>query len=79
MSSEEDRNWVKTLGLFSLIITDLIATTALGVGGGYLLTQYLGAPQWVLMLTSLIGLILAFYRLIRFTSAESKDGTPKIK
>lgn len=65
--SEEERNWVKSLGLFSLIISDLAGCTLLGVGGGYCLTHYLGAPSWVLMLTTLLGLILAFYRLIQFS------------
>jgi len=63
-SMQKDRaEWVKTLGLFSVIAADLIGYTAVGVGLGYLAWKKAGAPWWVLLLTSMASLALAFYRV----------------
>lgn len=65
--SEERRLWIRNLGLFSLIVSDIIGYTGAGIGIGYLLWAKLGAPWWVLVLTSTAGLVGAMYRLYLFT------------
>ena len=61
--SEEQKNWAKSLGLFSFIIADLLVCSGLGVGAGYWAWKHWGAPFWVIILTSMVGLGVAFYRL----------------
>jgi hypothetical protein len=76
MSDSEDRkNWIRSLGLFTYIIGDLLVCTGLGIGAGYWAWKHWGAPFWVIMLTSMIGLGLAFYRLYR--ASQLGDDNPK--
>ncbi len=64
MSTQDDeREWVRSLGLFWVIIADLIGCTGAGLGIGYLAFRKWGAPWWVLLITTLAGLGLAMYRL----------------
>jgi F0F1-type ATP synthase assembly protein I len=62
--------WARSLGLFSVIIADLVGYTGAGVGIGYLAWKKLGAPSWVLVVTSLAGLSLAMFRLYQRSSKE---------
>ncbi|MFL5815226.1 MAG: hypothetical protein ACJ763_16735 [Bdellovibrionia bacterium] len=64
-NSEDRKNWIRSLGLFSYIITDLLVCTGLGIGSGYWAWKHWGAPFLIIILTSMIGLCLAFYRLYR--------------
>jgi hypothetical protein len=61
--SEDQKSWVKSLSLFSFIIADLLVCSGLGVGAGYWAWKHWGAPFWVIILTSMVGLGVAFYRL----------------
>jgi hypothetical protein len=61
----DEANWQKSLGYFSVVLGDLAGFTGGGVGLGYLAWKKLGAPQWVILITSLVGLGLAFYQLYR--------------
>jgi F0F1-type ATP synthase assembly protein I len=54
---------VKKLGLFTVILSDLIAYIGTGFGLGYLAWAKLNFPFWVMLLSSITGLILAFYKL----------------
>jgi F0F1-type ATP synthase assembly protein I len=75
--SEKDskRNWLKSYALFSLVVADLIAYTGIGVGIGYWAYKSWNAPWWVPLLTSLAGLISAFYRLLKLL--EKADESEK--
>jgi F0F1-type ATP synthase assembly protein I len=61
----DDSNGMRSLGYFSVVLGDLIGFTGAGVGLGFLAWKKLGAPQWVILPTSLVGLTLAFYQLYR--------------
>jgi hypothetical protein len=63
--TDDDSNWKRSLGYFSVIIADLAGFTGLGVGLGYFAWKKWNAPWWVLLLTSTAGLSLAFYQLYR--------------
>lgn len=56
---------LRKLGLFAVIVGDLLGYTGAGVGLGYFAWSRWGAPWWVLLLTTSLGLILAFYQLYR--------------
>ena len=58
----EESPW-KTLGRFGVIISDLVGFTGAGIGIGYLASKKWGAPPWVIMITALGGLVVAFYRI----------------
>lgn len=78
MAKEDStRKWMKSYALFTLIVADLIANVGAGVAIGYLAWQKWHAPWWVPLLSSLIGLFSAFYRLIKFSEKaaieEEKD------
>jgi hypothetical protein len=62
--------WARNLALFTVIVTDLIAYTGAGIGLGYLAWAKLNAPWWVLLLSSILGLILAFYRLYQVSQKK---------
>lgn len=63
MGAPDNEPPLKKFALLAVIVGDLAGYTGAGVGLGYLLWEKLGAPWWVLLLCSLTGLSLAFYRL----------------
>ena len=80
--SETRAPWVKDLGLLGVIVGDMIGYSGAGVGLGWLAYRKWGAPWWVLLLTSLAGLVLAFYRIYQMTVDKAinkaiKDGNGK--
>lgn len=69
-----DSNWMKSLGYFSIILGDIVGYTGAGIGIGYLAWKKWNAPWWVLLLTSMAGLTLAFYRIYVITVRDAEDG-----
>ncbi len=67
MKESNRPEWIKSLGLLSVIVADLLGYTGAGVGIGYLAWAKWGAPWWVLVLTSMTGLALAMYRLYKMS------------
>ena len=64
---------LKQIGLFSIIVADLLGYSGAGVAIGYLAWKKWGSPWWVLPLTGMIGLALAFYQLYRVSKKEWSD------
>ena len=60
-------NWMRSLGLFSVIVADLIGSSAVGVGLGYVLYTYAGFPRWFIAVTSLAGVSLGMYRVYQIS------------
>jgi F0F1-type ATP synthase assembly protein I len=56
-------SWIRGLGLFGVITAELLGASVVGVGSGYLLWKKAGMPWWVLLVCSVAGLSVAFYRL----------------
>lgn len=70
---KNDRDRIlRNLGLFSVIISDLIGYTGAGIAIGYFAWSRWGFPWWVLLVTSLAGLTMAFYRLYKFSQRDWK-------
>lgn len=67
-----DSSWLKKLGLFGVIVADLLGLTGAGIGLGYLVWNKLGFPWWSLLVTSGAGLALAMYRLFKLTEKDLK-------
>lgn len=64
--TESDRaKQLQGIGLLAVIISDLIGYTGAGVGLGYLAFSKWGAPWWVLLVSSVAGLLLAFFALYK--------------
>jgi len=61
---------IRQIGLLAIIVSDLVGFVGAGVGIGYLAWTKWGAPWWVLLLSSLVGLTLAFYRIYRVSQRE---------
>lgn len=55
--------WARNLGLFGVVVSDLIGYTGAGVLAGWLAYRKWNAPWWILLMTSLLGLGLAFWRI----------------
>ncbi|MDR3607487.1 MAG: AtpZ/AtpI family protein [Oligoflexia bacterium] len=75
---EEDKRpeWAKSLGLFSVIISELVGFTGAGVAAGYWARTALHAPWWTMLVSSLMGLGLAMYRIYVISSrANASDKT----
>ena len=62
--------WVRDLGLFMIIVTEVMAATGIGLGAGYYLWKKSGFPSWTAALCSLLGLALAMFRVYRFTQRK---------
>ena len=69
-NKSEDGGLFRSLGLFGLIVSDTLICSGIGIGLGYYLWKSLGAPWWVLVLTSVAGLVLAFYRLYKYAERD---------
>lgn len=61
---------LKGIGLLAVVVSDLLGYSGAGIGLGYLAWAKLGAPWWVLLVFSLAGLILAFYKLYQISQRE---------
>ena len=62
---EGDREWVRTLGLFTIIIGELIGYTGSGILVGYGFVRFAGAPRWTIAVTGALALVLAFHQIYR--------------
>ncbi len=69
-NDSDRKRWIRALGIFSVLVSDLLAYTGAGIGLGYVAWHYLGWPWWVLLVTSLAGLSLAFYRLYQISQKD---------
>jgi hypothetical protein len=63
---DEDLGW-KKLGLFTVIVSELVGFSGAGIGIGYLAWTKLEAPVWVMILSSSAGLGIAFYRVYQIS------------
>lgn len=69
---EPDSSIARTLGLFSVIVADLVGYTGAGVGLGYLVTTKWGFPWWTMLVTSITGLVLGMYRVYQLSKKAFK-------
>jgi len=68
--NSQNRAWVRLLGLFSVILVDLIGYPGAGFAMGYLLWKKVGFPWWFMVITGMTGLSLAMYRLYRMSNKD---------
>jgi tetrahydromethanopterin S-methyltransferase subunit D len=68
--NSKDGQGLKKLGLFAVIIGDLVGFTGAGVALGYFAMTKWEAPWWVLLLSTSAGLCLAFYQLYKISQKE---------
>jgi hypothetical protein len=61
---------LKKLGLFAVIVGDLLGCTGAGIALGYFAWTKLHAPWWVLLVSTSAGLCLAFYQLYKISQKE---------
>ncbi len=73
MVQQPSPNLWKKVGLLGVIVADLVAYTGIGVALGYVVCLKLGAPKWVLFLTSTAGLCLAFYQIYQISKREESE------
>jgi hypothetical protein len=65
---------LKDLGLFGMIVADLLGYTGAGIALGWWLWKKVGFPWWVLLLTTGAGLVLAMRKL--YLTAKPKKDDP---
>ena len=58
---------LKKLGLLAVILTDIFGYSLAGIGLGYLAWTKLKLPIWVMILSSVAGLVVGFFRLYEIT------------
>ena len=68
--AKTEENWKRGLGLLSVITADLLGYSGAGIALGYWLWKKVGLPWWVLLLFSMVGLGLAFYRLYEVSKKD---------
>ncbi len=65
-----DRAWVRQLGLFGAIVSELLAVTLAGAGLGYLARKALGLGSWIYLMTIPAFFVLGMFRIYRMTRKE---------
>jgi hypothetical protein len=65
--------FARGIGLFSVIVADLVGYPLAGAAVGYGLWKKLGAPWVVLPIFGVAGLVLAFYRLYQVSKKDWND------
>lgn len=70
---DSQRRWLRSLGLFSIIVSELLGFTGAGIGLGYLAWKKLGAPVWTVMILGMVGLGISMFRLNRMSQREMND------
>ena len=71
MSEHRERpEWVRDLGLFMVVVSEVMTSTGLGLALGYYLWKKSGFPAWTGVVSSLAGLALAMFRVYRFTQRK---------
>lgn len=65
-----DRAWVRQLGLFGAIVSELLAVTLAGAGLGYLARRALDAGIWVYLVTIPVFFVIGMIRIYRMTRKE---------
>ena len=65
-----DGQILRKLGIFAVIVTDLVAYSGIGIALGYFATKKWGAPWWVILVTSGAGMALAFYKIYQLSKKE---------
>ena len=66
----KDGEILKKLGLFAVVVGDLVGLTGAGIAVGYLAWTKLNAPWWVLLLCVTTGLSLAIFQLYKISQKE---------
>ena len=69
-TAENRKRWAKGVGLLYAVSSEMLVSTGLGVGAGYLLWKKAGFPSWTMAILSFLGLIFAFYRLILLSKKD---------
>ena len=69
---DSDRAWVRQLGLFGVIVSEVVASVGVGAVLGYLIRKYLHIGTWVIGITVMAGFGLAMIRIYKMTQKELK-------
>jgi hypothetical protein len=64
---------LRDFGLFGIIVADLLGYTGAGIGIGWWLWKKVGAPWWVMLLTTSAGLVLAMRKLYLMTKTKKES------
>jgi F0F1-type ATP synthase assembly protein I len=64
------KEWIKSLGYFGVIVGELLGGSIVGVGIGWLLWKKAGLPSLTILVTSILGLSVAFYRIYKLTQRD---------
>jgi F0F1-type ATP synthase assembly protein I len=62
--------WVKAVGLFGVIVTDIIGYTGAGFAIGYFAWKKAGFPEWFPLIPTMLGFGLAMYKLYRLSQKQ---------
>lgn len=58
-----DKEIIRGLSLLGITIADVLGSTGVGYGLGYLGHHQLGGPEWIILVLSLMGFAHGVYRL----------------
>ena len=58
------------MGLFAIIVSEMVGMPAAGAGLGYLAWKKLSGPWWLLLVGALLGLTGAMMRLYQMSKRE---------
>jgi hypothetical protein len=64
------KGWARGIGLFSMIVGDLLGFPLAGAAIGYGLWKKAGAPWGVVPVCGVAGVALAFYRLYQISKKD---------
>jgi hypothetical protein len=68
--NESRSHMLRTIGLFGIIVSELLGITGVGMALGYLAWSKWGFPMWTIGVTTTAGLAFAFYRVYLISKKE---------
>ena len=71
-----DPSWVRSYGLFGVIVSEVFGTTAGAAGLGYWLYKSGHAPAWLAALLAMAGAVLGFWRLLALLNVKKAPKDP---
>lgn len=71
--SKESNEMARQLGMFFVVSSTFVGSTAVGLGLGWLLWKKAGFPWWTMLFTIGLGLTAACVQVIRYERMLEKE------
>jgi ATP synthase protein I len=71
----DNKNWMRQIGVYSMVGLTLVASIVIGTGMGLLLDRWLGTGPWLMFLFFIFGVIAGFYNIAKVLKSIQNRGS----